>query len=115
MFIIFGNGSHQSKLDDTEKRVCPHCGAVRQFSLFHQYRSSHVFFLPIFSSDHIFIDACNNCLQGDYLSMQEAEARIGREPISWFSRFGWTVPFIFIGGWWVIFALVFQLAKLIRH
>lgn len=114
MFVIFGHSGHRETVADTEKKVCPYCGNERQFFLTHRYTAHHIFFLPIFSAGHVFHNACSNCGRGDELSMAEAEAMIGRAPVSWFSRFGWSIPFIVVGGWWVILTVVFQLAKLFR-
>jgi len=114
MFVIFGYSGHRETVADTEKKFCPHCQTERQFFLTHRYTAYHVFFLPIFSTDRVFHNACSHCGHGDELTMAEAQALIGRPPVSWLSRFGWSVPFIVIGGWWLALTAVFQLAKLLR-
>jgi hypothetical protein len=114
MFIIFGYSDESKVLDDTEKKVCRFCGNEKQFNLLYRYRSHHFFFLPVHTSGGILSDVCSNCGRGEEITFKQAKERFGRNPVSWLTRYGWTIPIIYIGGSFLAMWLVFNLAKFIK-
>jgi hypothetical protein len=111
--MIFGYQDERKVLDDTEIKLCPFCGNEKQFNLVYYYRSYHVYFIPILSGGKTLIDACSNCGRGEKIDFEQAKVKLGRNPIPWLTRYGWTIPFIFVGGLILSMWLVVNLAKFI--
>lgn len=98
--IIWGSGSGSMDLGEQEHKACPTCERDRAFRLQLRYRYAHLYFLRWVTEKKYYL-ACDVCQRGWELKATEVEAKLGKNPIPFMTRFGWVFllsPFaLFLG------------------
>ena len=94
--IIWGSGSGGGEISETEPQHCGTCEKARPFKLLVEYSYAHVYFFRWVTRKKYHL-ACGICRRGVELTASEVEEKLGRNPIPFMTRFGWTIPVGLIG------------------
>ncbi|WP_156116788.1 hypothetical protein [Massilia sp. 9096] len=99
--IIWGSGSGGADLGTTQTQHCATCERERPFNIFLQYKYAHLYYLRWVTKKtyHLASDVCR---RGSELPAGPVEANLGKNPIPFMTRFGWT----FLVGF-ILFAVLF--------
>lgn len=87
--LVWGSKGEVADLGVQASQHCPTCAAERQFRLMLQYKVHHIWYVFKWVTGKEYSLVCEVCHRGEKLKTQEVEAKLGKSPISWFTRFSW--------------------------
>jgi hypothetical protein len=88
--IIWGSKGEVADLGPRESKQCPTCERERTFKLMLQYKVRHVWYVFKWITDKQYALVCDVCHRGQQLVTKTVEEKIGKPPIPFMSRWGWT-------------------------
>ncbi|TXH36176.1 MAG: hypothetical protein E6Q92_11515 [Burkholderiaceae bacterium] len=87
--LVWGSKGEVADLGVQASQHCPTCAAERQFRLMLQYKVHHIWYVFKWVTGKEYALVCEVCHRGEKLKTQEVEAKLGKSPISWYSRWSW--------------------------
>ena len=96
--IFFGTDGKHEEFGPRSRQECSVCRGIRDFRLTLTYRNFHVMFVFGAVTEKQFFFSCAVCNRGVLVDPAEAEARIGRNPIPLYRRYGLFVFLVPVAG-----------------
>ena len=103
--LVWGSKGEVADLGAQGQRHCPTCEKERTFKLLLQYKVSHIWYIFKWVSGKQYAVVCDVCQRGEKLVAKAVEAKLGKSPIPFMSRFGWTFLLALIAGF-VVFGAI---------
>jgi len=106
--LIWGYRQKFIDLGPAGTRHCAKCGQERTFRTQLSYQYNHLYYAFCFVSGKRYIEHCEICMTGSAVEAKAVEARLGRNPIPRWDRFGMLVGLGGILGL-VLFAMILRM------
>jgi hypothetical protein len=92
MFYLWGSGGDRAVAGDGDVHLCPICNSTQSFDLVVDYRYWHAWYLISFVTRRTYSFICRRCGNGAVAKPAEYRGKLGKDPIPFVRRRGWTIP-----------------------
>jgi len=94
MFYIWGSGGDSAVAGNAGVRNCPICQSAQPFNIVVNYRYWHFWYLLSFVTRRRYSTVCTRCGNGTDAQRSDYEGKLGKDPIPFVRRRGWTIPLL---------------------
>lgn len=94
MFYIWGSGGDRAVAAGAGTRTCAICNSPQPFNLVVDYRYFHFWYLLSWVTKRDYSFCCTRCNNGIKAERAEYAPLLGKDPIPFLRRRGWTLPLL---------------------